>query len=88
MLSKQAKQVKHKGGEMSPELIAKLLAPRKRVRRHKNSTGGKFEGRAGTLTRSRKGSVTRKANGTRYYVPTIEEWQAVGLCKGKPGAPA
>lgn len=40
----------------------------------KASVKGAFEGKVGTVTRSRKGATRRNANGRRYYVPGDCQW--------------
>jgi hypothetical protein len=77
---------------MTPELIAKLMNPKLRRKQAvktlpaKKNTGGQFEGKQGTIRRNRKGRTRRLANGERYYVPTLQEWQACGLCLDKKEA--
>jgi len=44
----------------------------------KGQNKGQFDGRAGSLRRSRKGNVTRALNGRRAYVPEDNWWDEQG----------
>lgn len=67
------------------QFLDRLLNPPKRKSNStvtmQRSSGGQFEGRAGSIVRNNKGGRKRLPNGRRVFIPTLEAWRKVGLAK-------